>query len=372
MLLDPVGRQRREIVRGQLDHPGEVAPIEASLREIGRGHKPEPQVPEARGKLHRPGARHKRLVQLAEQCVDVRQTSAGPAAPAIVVQPFSEGLGLTQALQPPMDLAEQVQHGPELETDLETLLHGGLALRQHREGTQRLIEPDPGLRKRRPRGRLNAGFPEIVHRLLPHLATERVMGEALDLLGEPIAVETLHGLGDPSVEVTAPAREEAPIGHLMGERVLERVLEVGEEARLVDKLGRLKVSQLTTERLLVLVRDSLEESEGKVLPDDRGNLEEPLLIGRQAVDARGQDGLHRAGHVDGGQVARQLVGASRARQRARLDQRSYTLLEEKRIALGSPDQEALERVQAGVAPEEYLEQHARHSPVGSGSIRSCV
>ena len=171
---------------------------------------------------------------------------------------------------------------------------------------------------------------------------------------------------DPSVEVTAPVGEEAPVGHLMRERVLEGVLEVGEEARLVDELGRLKVSQPATERLLVLVRDRLEESEGNVLPDDRGNLEEPLLLGRQAVDARGQDGLHRSGHVDRGQVVRQLVVASLARQRTRLDQRPDALLDEERVALGALDQESLEWVQAGVGPERAPRAAPRHSPGAAG------
>jgi hypothetical protein len=74
------------------------------------------------------------------------------------------------------------------------------------------------------------------------------MGEPLDLLTEAITVEALHGLRDPDVEVTAPAGEEAPVGHLVGERVLEGVFEIGEEARLEEELGRLKVVQPATDR----------------------------------------------------------------------------------------------------------------------------
>jgi len=77
----------------------------------------------------------------------------------------------------------------------------------------------------------------------------------------------------------------------------------------------------------------------------------------QAVDARGQDGLHRAGHVDRGQVVRQPVHPSLTRQRTRLDQRADALLDEERVTVGALDQQALERVQAGVGPEEDLEQH---------------
>ena len=57
---------------------------------------------------------------------------------------------------------------------------------QRFEDAQRLLEPDPGVQERRPRGRLEPGLPEIVHRLLPQLAPQGVMGEPLDLLVQAI------------------------------------------------------------------------------------------------------------------------------------------------------------------------------------------
>ena len=123
-----------------------------------------------------------------------------------------------------------------------------------------------------------------------------MVGEPFNVLAQPVLIEAFDGADDPGIEVAAPVVEEAPVGHLMRERVLEGVLEVGEQARLVKKLGRLKVTQPATERLLVLVRDRLEEGKGEVLPDDRGSLEEPFLLEGQAVDARGQNRLYRAGH----------------------------------------------------------------------------
>src|SRR4029453_16546132 len=128
---------------------------------------------------------------------------------------------------------------------------------------------------------------EIRPPLPPPLATARVMGEPLDLLTEAITIEALHGLHDPDMEVTASAAEDAPVGHLMGERVLEGVLEIGEEARLVEKLGRLKMAQPPTDRPFLFVRHRHEEGQREVLPDDRGNLEEPLLFRWQAAEWRG-------------------------------------------------------------------------------------
>ena len=67
-----------------------------------------------------------------------------------------------------------------------------------------MLEPGPGVLKRRPRGRFESGLPEIVHRLLPQLAPEGVMGEPLDLSAEAIPVDRLDRVDDPSVQLAAP------------------------------------------------------------------------------------------------------------------------------------------------------------------------
>ena len=110
-----------------------VAPEVMRLREIARGEDAKSQVPEAPGDLQRAGAGRERLVQLAELGVDVRHEGADPAAPAVVVQPLGEGLGLAQALQHPPAFAELDQRRTQLETDIEALLQRGLALRQRLE-----------------------------------------------------------------------------------------------------------------------------------------------------------------------------------------------------------------------------------------------
>ena len=67
----------------------------------------------------------------------------------------------------------------------------------------------------------------------PHFSPERVVGEPLDVLGLAIGVEGLNSHYDPGVEQPAPFVEQAAVGDLMSEGVLERVLQVREEARLV-------------------------------------------------------------------------------------------------------------------------------------------
>ena len=147
-----VGGYRGEVIGGQLDHALVIAPVVVRLLDLGHGWDVEPQVPEAPRDLQRPGAGHKRLVQLAEVRVGVRQDSGDPASAAVVVQCLGQGFGLAQPLQDPPDFTELAQHRPQLEADLEGLLQRGPALRQRLEGAERLLEPGPGVPGRRPRG----------------------------------------------------------------------------------------------------------------------------------------------------------------------------------------------------------------------------
>ena len=45
--------------------------------------------------------------------------------------------------------------------------------------------------------------------------------------------------------------------------------------------------------LIVLLRDGLEQRERHLVPDDRGRLEKPLVLGREPVDLKGAGGCHR-------------------------------------------------------------------------------
>ena len=89
--------------------------------------------------------------------------------------------------------------------------------------------------------------------------------------------------------------------------MLERVLEVRKEPGLVEELRGLEVSQLGAHLGLRSVGDGQEQRHGHVFADDGGRLEQSLGLGRQAVDARGQDGLHGGGD----RRAARLPGSSR-------------------------------------------------------------
>src|SRR6185295_17137619 len=95
---------------------------------------------------------------------------------------------------------------------------------------------------------------------------------------------------------------------------------------------------------------------GHVLPDDRGGLEQPLLLWWQSIDPRGEHGLHRRRHLDDRRGSTQPVGSALADQRTRLDQGADALLQEERIPLGTLNEKSSERLEARIAAEQRLEE----------------
>ena len=77
--------------------------------------------------------------------------------------------------------------------------------------------------------------------------------------------------------------------------------------------------------------------------------------GGQPVDACRQYRLHRRRHLDGRQGVRQPIGARLTHQHPGLHQGAHALFQEKGIALGARDEQLLERRQAGVRPQQGVE-----------------
>jgi hypothetical protein len=118
----------------------------------------------------------------------------------------------------------QTHHGVAgVEVEVDRLLPPLRLRREVLERLERLLEAGRRLPVGRALRRLPTGLTEIEHGLLPRLAPERVVCETLDVLGEPLGVEALDGLHGPGVERAAPLLEEASVGHLVGQRVLEDV-----------------------------------------------------------------------------------------------------------------------------------------------------
>jgi hypothetical protein len=64
-----------------------------------------------------------------------------------------------------------------------------------------------------------------------------MMREAFHLFGEAVRVERFDSLYEAGMESPPSLVKEAAIGHLVAERVLEHVNELGEEVGLIEELG---------------------------------------------------------------------------------------------------------------------------------------
>ena len=188
----------------------------------------------------------------------------------MITQPLGELFRLGKIPEDWREIAHRMQRVAQIESGIHRLLQGRSVLGEMRDDVQRLLEVGDRLSMRRAGGRSGARSAQIAHRLRPRLAPQGVVGEQLDLLRAPPAVQPLEGLHDPAVQLPTPVLEEAAVRHLMRQRVLERVLEIGEEMGLVQELGGLEVGELPPQRRLVHVGDGLEHRVRHILPDDRG------------------------------------------------------------------------------------------------------
>ena len=162
-------------------------------------------------------------------------------------------------------------------------------------------------------GRLPGGLEQVVERTLPVLGTREVVGEHLVVLGESIRVQLLDGPPDESVQLPASLHEEGGVGHVLGQRVLEHVRQLGEAPALVDQLER---GELAEEVLGPLPDpgEAVHEATGELPSDHRRELERPLGRLRQPVDARGDHVLDGGGNVDLGHRPGQVEPAVRPPQ----------------------------------------------------------
>ena len=282
-----------------------------------------------------------------------------PPEPVRVAERPGEPLRLVEVLPHAHPLAEREERVPKVDVEVDGQLGRLPGLGETAEGPERLLQVGHGFAVGGPRHGPEPGLAEIGDRLLPQLPAQGMMGQPLGLLGDALGREPLEGLGDAGVEGALPVVEQPLVRHLVRERVLERVLEVRKEPGLVEELRGLEVRETASKPLLRKVGHRLEQGERHVRPDDGRGLEQALLVGGQAVDAGGQDRLHRRGHLDAGQGCHQAVGAALADQHVGLDQRADALLQEEGVPFRPLDQERQERTQGGVVPQEGVQEGVR-------------
>jgi hypothetical protein len=159
------------------------------------------------------------------------------------------------------------------------------------------------------------------------------------------------------VQGHATIAQRAGVRHLVRERVAEGVAEIRKDLRLLEELGGLEAIEPGAEALLLrLVGDCLQQGQRHVTANDRGGLEQALVLGIQAIDAGGNDGVRVEGQGQRRHRTLQPIGAPLTDQRPRLHERADGFLHEEGIALGALDDLALERVEARVRTDEHVQQ----------------
>ena len=289
-----------------------------------------------------------------------------PSQPGPVVERPGQGLGLAQQGEAPPILSQCAQRACHSEAEIDGQHPGVAVLGQVREGLEGLVEVGHRLAERGAVVGPGAGLLAVGHGLVPHLAPQGMVRQAFDLLGHPVGRERLEGLDQARVQHPPPLQQEAAVGHLVRQGMLEGVFLLGEQAGLIQELRRLQVRQATVQRCLGQLRNGLEQGQGHLGANHGSRLQEPLLLRRQPVDACRQHGLHRGRHLNGRQRLRQAVRPRFAHQHPGLHQGAHALLQEEGVALGARNQELLEGRQAGIIPQQGLQELRRRWPAAAG------
>ena len=185
----------------------------------------------------------------------------------------------------------------QAKADVDGLLVALATLGEMRQGHQRLLEARHRLPTGRACHRLVAGLAAVGHGFVPHLAPQGMVRQPFHLVGEPVGLALFDGRHNAAMEQALPLAQQPPIGHLVRQGVLEGIDVLREQAGFVEELGGLQVRQAAVQRLVGLVGNGLQQRPGHLRANDRGGLEQALLLRGQPVNTRRQHRLYRGGDL---------------------------------------------------------------------------
>ena len=242
----------------------------------------------------------------------VPQAPEGGKEPRPVVEPETQlprgdVRGFLFGCAMPVDRAEA---RTESDADVEGLTERLRILGPLLKRGQGLLEQRDRLSVGRARHGLLSRLAQVPRRALPHRGAHRMVGQPLHVFGQPVRIEALDRADDAGVQVLAPLLEQRAVGDFMGERVLEGVLGIWKKPRLVQKLRLLQMRESPLHRVLRQLGHGVEQPEGDVLADDRGRLEQLLVVRWEPVDPSRQDHLHGRRDLDRLDRPGQTIGAT--------------------------------------------------------------
>src|SRR5215472_8227876 len=113
------------------------------------------------------------------------------------------------------------------------------------------------------------------------------MGKPLDLLTQAVGVKFFYGIDDTRVDIAAAFVQNPAVGDILGQGVLEGVLQVGKKLRRVEKLGSLQIVEQRAKPVFCQTRNCLQQGDWDVVPNHRRRLQQAFFGSRQSVDTRG-------------------------------------------------------------------------------------
>ena len=110
------------------------------------------------------------------------------------------------------------------------------------------------------------------------------MREPLDMLVKTVRKLFLDCVNYLSMKRTPAILQQAAIGDLMSERVLERVLDLGKESCLIQKLRCLKPNESTADFFLRLLGNGLKKHKRNVFANNGRRLQQTFFVRWKSVN----------------------------------------------------------------------------------------
>src|ERR1700730_6185121 len=127
------------------------------------------------------------------------------------------------------------------------------------------------------------------------------------------------------MQLPASLNQDRVVRNLLRQRVLEDVLGVADRRLLVDEFAELQVVENAMEFVVTLEHHRTNQRQRKLTANDGQRLQQVFRIGRQAIDTRGQNSLHRRRYLQRIERARELHRTAVAHQRTLVEQHLHRL-----------------------------------------------
>jgi hypothetical protein len=181
-----------------------------------------------------------------------------PSQSGLVVERPGQDLGLAQQGEAPPILSQLGQRAIHSEAEFDGQHPGVAVLGQVIESLEGLLEGGQRLAECGAVPGPVASLLAADHGLAPHLPPQGMVRQAFDLLGHPVGRERLESPDNTRMQHPPRLQQEAAVGHLVGQGMLEGVFRLGEQARLIQELCRLQVRQAAVQCHLGYLGNGLE------------------------------------------------------------------------------------------------------------------